>query len=110
MFQVSVVSFAKSVLRHIFYLQRLHRCLVPATLKKSGELSAPTSHGRERCKVNALAIRSVVMAGQKAPTGPREARPDDRLRAVFTSSVPAIHVFSVMHSPISGRADANTLR
>ena len=30
------------------------------------------------------------MDGQKAPTGPREARPDDRLRAVFTPNDPAI--------------------
>jgi hypothetical protein len=32
-----------------------------------------------------------VIAGQKAPTGPREARPDDRLRAVFAPLDPAIH-------------------
>jgi len=31
------------------------------------------------------------MAGRKAPTGPREARPDDRLRAVFAPEVSAIH-------------------
>jgi hypothetical protein len=30
------------------------------------------------------------IAGQKAPTGPREARPDDRLRAVFAPDDPAI--------------------
>ena len=28
-------------------------------------------------------IHQAVTVGQKAPTGPREARPDDRLRAVF---------------------------
>jgi hypothetical protein len=31
------------------------------------------------------------MAGRKATTGPREARPDDRLRAVFAPEDPAIH-------------------
>jgi len=31
------------------------------------------------------------MAGQKARTGPREARPDDRLRAVVAPNDPAIH-------------------
>jgi hypothetical protein len=36
---------------------------------------------------------SFVMAGRKARTGPREALPDDRLRAVFAPEVPAIHVF-----------------
>jgi hypothetical protein len=35
--------------------------------------------------------RRPVIAGQKAPTGPREARPDDRLRAVFAPEDPAIH-------------------
>jgi hypothetical protein len=36
-----------------------------------------------------------VIAGQKAPTGPaRSGRPDDKLRAVLTSNVPAIHAFA----------------
>jgi hypothetical protein len=34
---------------------------------------------------------STVIAGQKASTGPRKARPDDRLRAVFAPEDPAIH-------------------
>jgi hypothetical protein len=33
------------------------------------------------------------MAGQKVPTGPHEARPDERLRAVFAPDDPAIHDF-----------------
>jgi hypothetical protein len=33
-------------------------------------------------------IRQAVTAGQKAPTAPREARPDDSLRAVFAPEDP----------------------
>jgi hypothetical protein len=33
-------------------------------------------------------IRQAVIAGQKAPTGPREARPNDRFRAVFAPGDP----------------------
>jgi hypothetical protein len=33
-------------------------------------------------------IRQAVTAGPKVPTGPRQARPDDRLRAVFAPEDP----------------------
>jgi hypothetical protein len=63
------------------------------------------------CKVKALGSKpSLVMAGQKAPTGPRERGPMTGLRAVFMHLVPAIHVFFPMHKARDAGASSSTLR
>ena len=47
-----------------------------------------------------------AVAGQKEPTGPRKACPDDRLRVVVAPDVPAIHVSQLSWPGIAVRRTA----
>ncbi len=71
-------------------------------IETSREDALSRARREEGCKVNVaeiwnlfLHIHKPVIAGQKAPTGPREARPNDRLRAVFTALDLAIHLAKI---------------
>src|SRR2546421_401762 len=59
--------------------------------ERSATKVTPATFNEQRL---AMLVAVLVMVEPKAPTGPREARLDDRLRAVFAPDVPPIHVLA----------------